>query len=679
MHFEVSHITMEMLSRSNTQALKGVAIIAIVVFHILWRFDISPLLNLWGAPFVTVFLVLSGYGLEESFRRNGLESFWLKRLTKVVLPFVFFVCAYNYLFPFFPLGDKFSAEEAMHRCLDELIYSGPKFWFVFFILKCYAVYWIGTRFLSGRLRLLFFFVCAFICLNLRTSCGHLEAEQSFSFLTGVLLSMYKDRVEALSHKEIGRWTFLLLFVAAAFFCLKAIPQLHELKGTVAYNYLLCPFRLSLGLAYIPLFSMLRLGRSGFVRLAGNYSFEIYIAHMPFIGLITDVRSIAIFLACSALSLAILLIYRRFFESRLTVTEALFIIVNVLFVAKYSARVSETASLCATLLAIAFYYVLLRLVLPYIYIYRRVAFCVCLLGFVGMIVLQYSIDPYSVQVDRWSALHFPIQNLLDGIYPYTASTHLGGNASPFPVWQLLHVPFYLLGNVGLSFFAAVILFLWSCWKVRGRDKTLIVSLLLCLSVAVWYEVLVRSDLITNMLLVASIFNLFSRNPSQQRIERHRWWIACMVGLLASTRVIVLIPITVLLLPYFVKMNWRNQLGVSLLAIIVFALTFVPFAIWDWQEFYYFQNNPWRLQTSQGNLSDFLLFVPLTVFLAMTHKGIAFRYCRNSALMLMMFVVVTFVHNMYLSENFDLFSSAYDITYLSTALPFCMLGIAEKDDI
>ena len=382
MHFEVSHITMEMLSRTNTQALKGVAILAIVVFHILWRFDISPLLNLWGAPFVTVFLVLSGYGLEESFRRNGLESFWLKRLAKVVLPFVFFVCAYNYLFPFFPLGDKFPAEEAMHRCLDELIYSGPKFWFVFFILKCYAVYWIGTRFLSGRLRLLFFFVCAFICLNLRTSCGHLEAEQSFSFLTGVLLSMYKDRVEALSHKEIGRWTFLLLFVAATFFCLKAIPQLHELKGTVAYNYLLCPFRLSLGLAYIPLFSMLRPGRSGFVRLAGNYSFEIYIAHMPFIGLITDVKSIATFLACSALSLVILLIYRRFVEGKLTVTEALFIIVNVLFVAKYSARVSETASLCATLLAIVFYYVLLRLVLPYIYIYRRVAFCVCLLGFVG---------------------------------------------------------------------------------------------------------------------------------------------------------------------------------------------------------------------------------------------------------------------------------------------------------
>lgn len=670
---------MEMLSKTNTQALKGVAIIAIVVFHILWRFDISPLLNLWGAPFVTVFLVLSGYGLEESFRRNGLDGFWRKRLLRVVLPFVFFVCAYNFLFPFFPLGDKFPAEKAMHRCLDELIYSGPKFWFVFFILKCYAVYWIGTRFMSGRLRLFFFLICAFICLNLRSSCGHLEAEQSFSFLAGVLLSIYKNKVEALSDKEIGRWTLLLLFIAAAFFCLKAIPQLHELKGSVAYNYLLCPFRLSLGLAYIPLFTMLRPSKSGLVRLAGNYSFEIYIAHMPFIGLITDVRSIAVFFACSVLSLAILFIYRHFVEGKLTVAEALFIIINVIFVAKYSARVSESASLCATLVALVFYYILLRLVLPYIFIYRRVAFCVCLLGFVGMIVLQCAIDPYSIQVDRWSALHFPIQNLLSGIYPYTASTHLGGNASPFPVWQLLHVPFYLLGNVGLSFFAAALLFLWSCWKIQGKDKMLIASVLLCSSVAVWYEVLVRSDLITNMLLVAAIINLISRNMSQHWIEKHRWWIAFVVGLLASTRMIVLIPITILLLPYFVKMNWRNQIGVALLSVAVFVLTFVPFAMWDWQGFYCFQNNPWRLQTSQGNLSNFILFVPLAIFMAMNHKGNAFRYCRNSALMLVIFVVVTFVHNMYLSENFGLFSSAYDITYLSTALPFCMLGMVTKDDI
>ena len=668
-----------MLSRTNTQALKGFAAIGIFVFHILLGYEISPVFNMWGGLFVAVFLILSGYGLEESYRKNGLDGYWRKRLEKVVLPFVFFVCAYNYLFSFL------SSEMSMHRCLDELLYVIPTFWFVFCILGCYVVYWIGTRFMPGRLRLLFFVACALICLNIKTPSGHLEAEQSFSFLAGVLLSMNKRRVETLSNREICRWTLLLLFVGAVFFGLKAVPALHELKGSIAYNYMLCPFRLTTGLAAIPLLTMLSLGKSGLMQTAGKYSLEIYVAHIPFIGMIADAESTAVFLVYSSIGYAILMIYRRFVERRLNVAEALFIIVNVLFVAKYSSRILEKVGLFATLSAVVFYYVLLRLVIHY-YIYKegkcrtwlkRLVWGICLLAFAGMLAAQYVIDPYSLQVDRWSALHFPIQNLLDGIYPYSASTHLGGNASPFPVWQILHIPFYLLGNVGLSFFVAVALFLWSCWTVQGKDKALIISLLLCSSVAVWYEVAVRSDLITNFLLLAAIVNIVFPRLSQDWVEKKMWWIALAVGLFASTRILVLVPITLLLLPYFVRMNLHRQVGVSLLTLAVFALTFVPFAMWDWQEFYYFQNNPWALQTRQGNLLDFILFVPFAVFLAMNYEGNVFRYYRNSAVMLVAFVVVTFVHNMYLDENWCLFSSAYDITYLSTCIPFCLLAIAGDD--
>ena len=668
-----------MLSRTNTQALKGFAAIGIFVFHIILGYDISPVFNMWGGLFVAVFLILSGYGLEESYREKGLDGYWRKRLEKVVLPFVFFVCAYNYLFSFL------SPEMSMHRCLDELLYIIPTFWFVFFILECYVVYWIGTRFMPGRLRWLFFVVCALVCLNIETPSGHLEAEQSFSFLAGVLLSMNKRRLEVLSTKEICRWTLLLLFIGAVFFGMKAVPTLHELKGSIAYNYMLCPFRLTTGLAAIPLLTMLRLGKSRLMQTAGKYSLEIYVAHIPFIGMITDAESTSVFLAYSLIGFAILLIYRRFVEKRLGIVEVLFIIVNVLFVAKYSTRISEKTGLLATLLAVVFYYILLRFVIHY-YIYKeqvqrtwfkRIARSVCLLAFAGMLAAQYVIDPYSLQVDRWSALHFPIQNLLDGIYPYSANTHLGGNASPFPVWQILHIPFYLLGNVGLSFFVAVALFLWSCWKVQGKDKALIISLLLCFSVAVWYEVTVRSDLITNFLLLAAIINLILPRMSQDWVEKKMWWIAIVVGLLSSTRILVFIPITLLLLPYFVKMNWHRQVGVSLLTLAVFVLTFVPFAMWGWQEFYHFQNNPWSLQTRQGNLLDFILFVPLAVFLAMNYKRNVFRYYRNSALMFVLFVVVTFIHNMYEAEDWCLFSSAYDITYLSTCLPFCLLAIAVKD--
>lgn len=671
---------MDLFSKSNTQALKGFAAIGILLFHILLGYDISPIFNMWGGHFVALFLILSGYGLEESFKQNRLNGYWQKRLEKVILPFVFFICVYSYIFSFF------LTDVSMHSFLDELLYIKPTFWFIFYILKCYFVYWIGTSFMGKQLRLLFFVVCAFVCLNVSAPCGHLEAEQSFCFIAGVLISMNKPRVEALSDRQLMKVMFFLLFIGAFFFCLKSVPVLHVLKGSIAYNYLLCPFRLSIGLAFIPLLSMLRLGGTALMRMAGRYSLEIYIAHIPFIGVITDAKSTSVFLAYSAVGFVILFVYRYYVEKKLSIVEVMFIMVNVLFVAKYSARVSENVALGATLLAALLYYMVLRLGIPfYIYIYRvgeqrgwanKVIFVACLFAVIGMIVIQNVIDPYSIQVDRWSALHFPIQNLLSGYYPYTAQTHLGGNASPFPVWQILHIPFYLLGNVGLSVFAAMSLFVWSCYKVQGRESALIVTLLMCSSVAVWYEVVVRSDLVTNFLFLAAIINLVFSYLNQHWVEEKCWLIACMVGLLACTRLLVMIPITVLLLPYFIRMSWRRQVTTALLAAFVFALTFVPFALWNWQEFFYFQNTPWALQTRQGNLSDFCLFVPLAIYLAMNHKAVAARYYRNSALMLVVFISVSFVHNMYLGENWNLFSSRYDITYFSAVLPFCMLAIVEK---
>lgn len=668
---------MTLFSRNNTQALKGFAAIAIFIFHILLAYNISPIFNMWGGLFVAVFLILSGYGLEESYRQNGLDRYWEKRMDKVILPTAFFICAYNFIFPHLSFTGDSSAGASMHKCLDELLYITPTFWFVFFILKCYAVYWIGTRFMGERLRLFFFVVCSLICLNIQSPCGHQEAEQSFSFLAGVLLSMYKHRINAFSKEKVRKYMFLLLFVGAAFMCLKSVPFFHGYKGTVAYNYMLCPFRLSTGLAFIPLLTMLRVGKSTFMRIAGKYSLEIYIAHIPFIGMITDAKSTGIFIVCSVIAFFLLMLYRTFIEKKLSIAGTLFIAVNVLFVAKYSARVAESLVLYATLSAVVFYYILLRFAIPYIIDRnKRVACGVCLLGLTGMVVMQCSVDPYAIQVDRWSALHFPIQNLLSGIYPYIANTHLGGSASPFPVWQILHIPFYFMNNVGLSVFAAIVFFLWSCHRIQGGEKACTVCLLLCSSVAVWYEVAVRSDLITNFLFLAATVNLVFHRMNQQWVEENRWWIACAVGLLTCTRVLVLIPVTLLLLPYFVRMNRHSQIAVLLLTLTVFVLTFVPFAIWDWQDFFYSQYSPWALQTRQGNLSDFVVFIPLAIFLAVNHKGEAGCYYRNSAVMLVAFVLVTFVHNMYAGENWSLFSSAYDITYLSTALPFCMLAIGES---
>ena len=340
--------------------------------------------------------------------------------------------------------------------------------------------------------------------------------------------------------------------------------------------------------------------------SGKFRLEIYIAHIPFIGLVKDGRGTLLFLICSLLSFGILLAYRRFAERRLGVAEVLFVGINAVFVAKYSSRLSATLAPFATLAAVGFYYALLRVVeakgrgliiqnskfknqgaesgngggrdgeadgrqcreaRPY----REVFALFCIVALAGMLAMQLAIDPYSLQVDRWSALHFPIQNLLHGIYPYGATTHLGGNASPFPVWQVLHIPFYLLGNVGLSFFVAAGLFLWSSRKVLGPERAAAIGLLLVSSVGVWYEAAVRSDLITNMLLVASFACLCLPRLSDEWAGRHGWQLAVAVGLLACTRVIVLLPLGLLFFPHLLKIGLRRAFLLTVLAVAVFVLT------------------------------------------------------------------------------------------------------------
>ena len=351
---------------------------------------------------------------------------------------------------------------------------------------------------------------------------------------------------------------------------------------------------------------------------------------------------------------------------------LFAAINSLFIAKYSERLIGNYYMPLT----AFFFLVELIGCQYIlsFVYNRFrkwyigGIAVACIGLLGMVGVQYLIDPYSIKVDRWSALHFPIQHLLEGIYPYCAQTHLGGYASPFPIWQLIHVPFYLLGNVGLSFFAAVALFIYSICHTQGYRAAVLCLLLIITSPAIWYEVAVRSDLIGNSFMIAAVINFCIPYYNSAWLKKYWYIIACALGLLACTRLVVLIPAGLLLLPEFVKMKLSKQIAFCMIFLIIFILTFLPFALWDWEQFFYHRHNPWSLQTRQGNLSDFIIFVPLGIYLAFQHCGNISKYFRNVAIMFVTFIGVSFLHNMYSKGNWDLFSASYDITYFSLALPF-----------
>lgn len=354
---------------------------------------------------------------------------------------------------------------------------------------------------------------------------------------------------------------------------------------------------------------------------------------------------------------------------------LYVALNLLFILKYGSRLGATV-VCLLSGAWMAWVVLLCWVLNHVQRAQRVLMVFCVVALVSLFVAQGLIDPYQIKVDRWSAIDHHLAYLLQGRYPYAAQTHLGGYGSPFPVWQWLHLPFHLLGNVGLSSLACMGLYLHSLCRWRGVRTALSAGVLMVGSPAVCYEVVVRSDLMDNFMMVAAIVQYLIYYKVS--LSRHLFGCAVLCGLMLSTRMSTAIPLFIFFLGQYVVLSWRKQLVFPLGVVLVFALTFVPYLLWS-SDLFLFEYNPFVLQTSMSRPSDALLLAPLVLAAAWWARGTEERYFASVALCLLAGVVVVFVHNMWIESNFtSLFTSRYDITYIDMSLPFLFTAIALQFD-
>ena len=354
---------------------------------------------------------------------------------------------------------------------------------------------------------------------------------------------------------------------------------------------------------------------------------------------------------------------------------LYILINTLFVEKYVSRVTSLHWIFAIVYIVGIFCLLWAIRQyshkckhPFKWFLVLLIVFACIAG-----ILQLSIDPLSLNVDRWSAIHNFLSGMFCGHYPYGQQTHLGGYGSPFPVWQILHIPFYALGNVGMSIIIVTILFLWTLYRLYSPKVALVAGILLCISPAFWYEIAVRSDLITNMMLSALIAEwLVHKNV---KLINNVIGLAILVGLTLSTRLIAVIPLCVLYGYEFLQLSWKKQSLFLLIILGTFTLTMLPFALWQGSTLLFFEYNPFVLQTRQGSFLVLLIFacgaIGVTIWM---HGRMNYRTI-ITGLLLTSLVVMSFVEKMW-KENLwtELFSPTFDITYLSVALPFYILYLS-----
>lgn len=132
------------ISRELTVYLKAIAILFVVFGHI-------GIIPTGGAVGVEMFLVLSGYGIHQSYLRKGLKNFWKNKLDKIWLPFMMWELIITSFFIITKSNTSFNSSSIVeiftsiigvntYNVLDKTM------WYIPYLFIEYFLFWVIYRY-----------------------------------------------------------------------------------------------------------------------------------------------------------------------------------------------------------------------------------------------------------------------------------------------------------------------------------------------------------------------------------------------------------------------------------------------------------------------------------------------------------------------------------------------------
>lgn len=266
------------LDRTATTKMKAMAIIMVVICHVGTTL-FGRLFNPFGGIGVSTFLILSGYGLMESFKQHGLDGFWRKRLSRVLVPYLIFLlvyCAYRMVangeFPIFNL----------------------RYWFVEYIVIWYVLFYFIMKYCL-KCRWLLLSIAAIVIIWVMPC---LQAQQSLCFMAGILISEKKDDVASISRKrliQIAVSCVVISFFASLIVQWLPIYRYHldptSMQPWLAFKYIEDDYilrksiqvisHLPAGIFVIIMMTLLDHVKIPLLEPIGRISYEIYLVQDPF--------------------------------------------------------------------------------------------------------------------------------------------------------------------------------------------------------------------------------------------------------------------------------------------------------------------------------------------------------------------------------------------------------------
>ena len=371
---------------------------------------------------------------------------------------------------------------------------------------------------------------------------------------------------------------------------------------------------------------------------------------------------------------------QFFNAKLGTSMCLFIFlfINTLFCVKYFARYTDfyvIATLFVDFILVFFFYTNFRVfnkkslaIINYLLLVIYVIFCV--------IIFQV-VDVDSLQVDRWSIITSFWENFEKGKYVYYAKSNVGNYPGPMPFYYILAYPFYALKELGyfsmlcIPLFFLLLSYIKSAVEIKSK-----VLLLLLVSPFLWWEIMCRSNILLNSVLVlfslVYFFNSFPNFSIKKMIVS-----GILFGLLLSIRNVFAIAYIVACV-YALKsryVSFYQMLILGCISLLTFACTFVPFIYGHWKDFLVV--NPFIIQGSA--LMPFaytLIFILLAFVFGLRCKSPKDVYFYITLDLFLCILTYLIYHIVNIGFESSFINSIVDISYFLFCIPFALFFVVKN---
>jgi len=284
----LSHQESYFLDTVQTTQLKGIAILLVVVGHLWTHVSLVETTPNLSKNAVSMFLLLSGYGLTLSWNKNPLTSrtFFKKRLSKVMVPY-WITTIVILILDYFLLKRHYSTTDIVltffginfTESLRHLDYAR---WFITFIIVYYLIFFLSTRYAPGLYSLVMIFLCSILLFFLRRS-EYLpfgSPHHFVSFPIGCTIAHFHKKIAQIISRRHIIYATITLFIL----CMTLICYITDAKQTINDKYisLLLNSSSPILFCFILILIISLIGQIGLVSklliFLGDLSYEIYLVH-----------------------------------------------------------------------------------------------------------------------------------------------------------------------------------------------------------------------------------------------------------------------------------------------------------------------------------------------------------------------------------------------------------------